>query len=1152
MSTYLRKLKVSLLGVIYGMMVTAPVMAEDIEIYKSTGSITPTTQANVLFVLDTSGSMGSAVYTRPDYEPGTVYPSCFDSNYVYRYTERLSHAYKYCGGGDKWHKIYKLGQVKRKSVVCQDAASLDTIGYYIGRVSQYTSNQWRNSIAVDQPDAFIECENDSGVHGETIGNAMKWASSSNGPWSSDKGDSINWGSTGLSTTLYSGNYLNYLIDTPKTYAGTRISVMQDVISNLVNVTSGVNIGLMRFDRYSDGGMVSAPVEDITTSKTFFLKQLGDMTDGGGTPLSESFYEAARYMQGNPVDYGLSSSPYESVSSSRSGDIYKSPIADECQKNYIILLTDGEPTNDTLANDADRLKKLKLGSCSGNCLDEIAKSIATNDQSTLIGGKQVISTFTIGFAIDNNLLRDTANESYTATKVGKYYLAEDASSLAGTLNEIFENIYDTDTTFSSPAVSVNAFNRATHLNDLYFTLFKPSLGARWDGNFKKYKLDFFVDKDDVDGDKDRTERLPFIADAAGANAIDVTGFFSNKSQSFWSDIVDGDDVTQGGVASEYGNYVARNVYTFTGNYTNTDGVFKPTTSASAKMTAAENDVDKTTVEITEAMLNIVGLPDKLPSIARRDTLLDWAAGIDVLDQYGISGTTGDLRQTIGDPLHSEPALVQYGGTVANPQLIAFVATNDGYLHAFDVADTNDGNLIAGGTELFSFIPQELLLNLNGLMDDVSGDKTYGLDGNVVAWVYDKDENGTISGAAGDHVYLYISQRRGGRNIYSIDVTVPSDPVFRWVIKGGYGQYSELGQTWSTVNVEKIKDGNTEKTVLVFGGGYDTRQDGISVRTDDSVGRAVYIADADSGAMLWSAGPSSTFNPGGMDFSVPARIKPLDIKGDKLMDRMYMADMGGQIFRFDIDNDNGSPLASSITGGRIADLAVDASKPDARKFYYPPDVALIAERGKEAYLAISIASGYRAHPKDLIIQDRIYVLKDKDIYTKPSIYNTLIESDLYDATLNYIGGEGVALDGTTSVQDAAKTALDSSDGWMIKLDDEDSPGSWIGEKGLAETLIIDGVLVVTTFTPNNNTVVSCKPQSGTGKVYLMDIADATPAYPSSVDERVERHIDLEKGGIPPSPSVVIPKDGEPTLCIGTECAAADLSRGVRKTYWYEVEK
>ena len=1144
-------IKLMLLGMVYGMMVTVPAVADDIEIYTTAGSTTITTKANVLFVLDTSGSMGTNVTTQPPYDPTVDYSGgngCYDENRVYGLPYGLRYAPWHCNWYSNWYgRAADLSQVNDSAVVCDAAASLATTGFYTGRVSQYRSNQWRSNISSNDLDSYVECETDNGVHGQNTGNGSVWAAD-NGPWSGDENDSINWGSVGVSATLYSGRYLNYTINAPLTNLGSRISVMQDVIEELIDSTSGINIGLMRFDRYSNGGMVATPVIDldIAANKTRLQTALAAMTASGGTPLSESFYEAARYFQGKAVDYGVNSSPFPSVADSRSGGSYISPISDTCQKNYVILLTDGEPTSDSL--DTARKNNLQLGACGSNCLDEIATSIGTHDQNDDVDGDQFISTFTIGFAIDNALLRDTGEASFQATGVGARYLAEDTVSLTATLNQIFENIYETDTTFSSPAVSVNAFNRSRHLDDLYFTLFKPALGPHWPGNFKKYKLDFFVDVDDENGNGDRIERLPFIADAAGVDAIDSnTGFFKSGARSFWTDgSNDGADVTIGGAAAEHVNNMPRDVYTFTDSYlASTTGVYKPN-AAAADLTAARNSMDKNNNTLTETLLGIVGLPQKITGTPRKETLVDWAAGIDVFGNFGITGSLTDARLDMGDPLHSEPALVQYGGTAAIPDLVAFVATNDGYLHAIDVDD---------GKELFSFVPQELLPNLNVIMDASTGDKTYGLDGNVVAWVNDipaagEDKgNGIIDGS--DHVYLYIGMRRGGKNIYSIDVTDRNKPKLRWVIKGGEGDYAELGETWSSINVEKIKDGADEKTVLIFGGGYDADQDDHSVRTVDDEGRAIFIADADSGELLWKAGQSGDTTVTEMEYSIPARIKPLDIKGDGFIDRLYAADMGGQIFRFDIDNDNGSALAGSITGGRIADLADDGVE-NARRFYYPPDVALIAERGETPYLALSIASGYRAHPNNIEIHDRIYLLKDKNVFNTPATYDTATEAQLYDATVNLAGAEGVN-GADRTLQKAALAAITGSEGWFIDLDDETGTDTWLGEKGLSETLMLDNKIFVTTFVPANNSTPtnSCEPQSGTGKLFIMDVSDGTPVQGASIQERPGRHrYGIKRGGIPPSPTVILTE--KPTICIGTECDPLPGSEGVRKTFWYEQEK
>lgn len=1137
----IKKLKYSLFAVLYGMMISVPVVADDIEIYTSAGTTSATSQANVLFVLDTSGSMGTTVQTRDDFDPSLSYAGglgCYKEDRVYRQLSNISNAFKRCSNS-WWYRNYTkepdLPQVYITSVKCEKAGDF-SIGYYTGRVSQYRNSKWRDSISSNKLSKFIECEADAGVHGKNTGDAAVWAKN-NGPWSSSSSGKINWGSTGLSTTLYSGRYLNYLINAPVTNQGTRISIMKKVIADLLATTSGVNVGLMRFDRYSNGGMVATPVDDIDkdigggeTYADTLIDALDDMTANGGTPLSETFYEAALYYQGKSVDYGNNSSPFNSVAGSKTGSAYKSPIADECQKNYVILLTDGEPTNDSLSS--TRRAKLNIGSCSGNCLDEIAKSVGTNDQSSTVDGDNFLSTFTIGFAIDNQLLQDTARESYLATDIGQRYLADDAVTLADTLNNIFADIYDTDTTFSSPAVSVNAFNRSAHLDDLYFTLFKPATKSHWPGNFKKYKLDFFVDGDDVNKNDDRTERLPFIADVTGVDAIGENGFFDKDARSFWSSETDGFDVEAGGSARELTS--SRKVYTYTGSYTNNSGVHTPPDS-SAGLTSTDNTVDKTNLLLDEAMMGIVGKSEIFSGTPRLETLLDWTKGLDVFNEYGTDGTTADSRLNMGDPLHSEPALIQYGGTVDVPDLVAYVATNDGYLHAVDVDD---------GSTIFSFVPQELLANLDTVMASGSSDKTYGLDGNVVAWINDEDGDGVINGS--DHVYLYVGMRRGGNNIYSLDVTDRSNPELRWVIKGGSGDYAELGETWSNVNIGKVKDGSTEKTVLIFGGGYDTAQDGVTIRTADTVGRAVFIADADTGGKLWSAGPGGTLMQTEMKYSVPARIKQFDLKGDGYIDHLYAADMGGQIFRFDIDNTNDGSLKTSITGGLIADLA-GSGEENARRFYYPPDVALIAEKGEAAYLGLAISSGYRAHPVDTKIQDRIYMLKDYDVFKTPATYKKLTEADLYNATLNHIGG-----DGSEAEKAAAKTGLENADGWYIKLDEEDT-GNWIGEKGLSEALILDGIVIVTTFTPTNaaSTSSSCKPQSGIGKVYYLDTLDASPAYASDADIRSERVKPL-KDGIPPSPNVIITKGGEPTICIGTQCELANVSKGVRKTFWYEVEK
>ncbi len=216
------------------------------------------------------------------------------------------------------------------------------------------------------------------------------------------------------------------------------------------------------------------------------------------------------------------------------------------------------------------------------------------------GKQTITTYTIGFGGDVQsdtdaiaLLKDTASAGG-----GKFYPATDAPSLQDVFDKILGEILAVSSTFSSPAVSVNAYNRATNLDDLYFTLFKPANGPHWNGNLKKFKLAF-----------DTTTGDPFIADKNGVDAVDpTTGFFKDTSVSYWTaaaDAPDGADPAIGGAASRLtlpspDGTPPRNVYTFTGTYSNNNGVMSPS-GVTGDLTSSTNLLSQSNTNITDTML-----------------------------------------------------------------------------------------------------------------------------------------------------------------------------------------------------------------------------------------------------------------------------------------------------------------------------------------------------------------------------------------------------------------------------------------------------------------------------------------------------------------------------------------------------------------------
>src|SRR4030095_1759635 len=91
--------------------------------------------------------------------------------------------------------------------------------------------------------------------------------------------------------------------------------------------------------------------------------------------------------------------------------------------------------------------------------------------------------------------------------------------------------------------------------------------------------------------------------------------------------------------------------------------------------------------------------------------------------------------------------------------------------------------------------------------------------------------------------------------------------------------------------------------------------------------------------------------------------IDLDGDQLADRMYAADTGGRVWRFDIHN--GQPATSLVRGGVFASIGraggAGTDPTDARRFYYAPDVSMMKQDGN-VFLNLAIGSGYPRHPPD----------------------------------------------------------------------------------------------------------------------------------------------------------------------------------------------
>lgn len=1157
MKKVLNKIHSGIVAALTTVIISMPALAEDIEIYQDSNQGASTVKPNIMFILDTSGSMATTLDVDANYDPDHDYSddanNCFDSTRIYpSITSDVA-----CTDTFK-NNYYQLSQNK-----CDRATEAFSVtGMYNSTYAQWnvTNNYWGQLKERDNADYIIDCQPDQGIHGDGGLETYINVSGTTSAYTTNATDSeLSWGSIERDTnTMYTGNWMNYKVSVG-TVNITRSEVMTNVITNMIYSMDGVNVGLMNFNYY-EGGRVRFPVVDITDNRAAMKTELDSWSREMYTPLSETLYEAYLYFTGGNVTYGDTYADVEarrSVDDSRITDSdpsrYKSPVDADfagCQKQFIIYLSDGAPTKDISAD--DEIQGLDgfvsttgsttdcSGSDDGACLDDLAGymnrsqglDVLLPDGTTVSEVK--VNTYTVGFGSDITILQDTAREGG-----GEYFIAYDATQLLTTLTSIISSIRDTHTTFSSPAVSVNAFNRTTHRSELYFTLFKPEVTPHWDGNFKRFKLAF----DD--------QGIPEILDSNDKLAVsNLTGFFKDDALSYWTstdDAPDGDggNTSIGGAASEL----------FTSDVkADARKVYSNINADNSVLSDSSNRIWDDTDLLKEKMGMPTGTTDTVV-IDYYNKLVDWLRGVDVNDDDGDDNTT-DARRILGDPLHAQPALIQYGGTDDNPDITSYVATNDGLLHAFSTET---------GIEQFAFIPQELLPDMNKLFLNTSTKKYYGLDGTVVPYIIDTNVDGVINPLE-DKAYIFFGMRRGGSNYYALDVTDRDNPELMWTIKGGVdssgdaidstlGDYSHLGQTWSKPTLRIIRLNGADVPVLIFAAGYDTNQDSVLVRTADSIGRGIYIINALTGAPLWRMGPDSNadLTDSNMIYSMPSDVSAVDTNGDGYVDHLYVGDMGGQIWRIDIDNGAGntaSSLSTVTTGGRIADFA-DSSVASNRRFYYPPSVAIGANIDDSTYTALVLSSGYRAHPLDRDIQDKIFMLRDLPVNGKPLNYETQYvndtTTDLYDATENLIG------QGTDTEVVSASDSLANSNGWFIDLDKD------AAEKGLTKALIFSGEIFLTTyvpFDPRDTTLLSCEPNEGTGHLYHLNLYDATPVknYDTIISSDPDaltvedRIVDLTRGGIPADPTVITTDEGS-ARCVGTECDRLD-GTGLHKTiYWFE---
>ncbi len=659
------------------------------------------------------------------------------------------------------------------------------------------------------------------------------------------------------------------------------------------------------------------------------------------------------------------------------------------------------------------------------------------------------------------------------------------------------------------------NRA--LQDIYFNLFQPGADVAWYGNIKKLQwlapvgaaagIDGFATAGTI-------AQAP-LTDPPVAAISSVDGQILPDALTFWTDPAgadvlafnpalgevpgrDGRSVTRGGAGQQVPGFLS-----------GSPGATNDEPGARQLFTlAAEGSASLQPLNAAAASLALLGpVLDPADSLSgeQRLAVLRWVRGLDSFD----ADSDGDYLEArpwlLADAPHSRPLAISYGARpgsgyrVDNPDIRLFFGGNDGFFHMLRNTDADLGGS-ESGRETWAFIPPLLLRQQAELAMQIplaTGVYRYGLDGEPVAHILDRDRDGVIDAARGDRVWVYIGQRRGGSNLFAFDMSDPDEPRYKWRIGQDTPGFGQLALTFSTPRIAHVDLGEVAPTpVLIFAGGYHGGWNGEErVGKDggddaDAHGNAIYVVHADTGALIWKAvGPGEAPIPQSgddllfvpeMTDSIPAPLTVIDADRNGVEDRAYVGDSGGKVWRLDLAEHGQLQLAAGAAapgrwGLRLLAILGGSGAAD-RRFFHAPDVVQSRDAQGD-YDGVVIVSGNRAAPTETRVRDYAYLLKDRGTAGAPVPADAppvaaITHTQLADVSDSCAVGNPADCD-----------PGELSAGWKLALQ-----GS--GEKGLSTPLVSNGSIVFTSYVPAASAPQDCPQAPGRSRTYKLALRDGAP--------------------------------------------------------------
>jgi Tfp pilus tip-associated adhesin PilY1 len=574
----------------------------------------------------------------------------------------------------------------------------------------------------------------------------------------------------------------------------------------------VRFGIARFRSGSHGGYVSAAPVSYTTGKSSLDTAVDAFSAGGSTPLAETLFQLYTYFmeRGDSVDrpVGLDSTEFPSYEYKLDGthttgsDYAPDPYAWDCQKQFVIMITDGAPTSDNfstsgsvtlgfstframigdyapdLASEDDwdqAAASATLAATSGvddwtvtstgkeegsppwssssstGYLDDIAKFMADTDARDDIANKQTIDVYTVGFTTVgpvNTLLAKTARNGN-----GEFFPVSQADELTESLTNAIDEIIEKSMSFTAATVPAS---RTTDGDNFYTSFFLPKpISPYWEGHLKNFEFTALGDilTDDgycATGDAENVAPSP---------TCPTSGVLRTTASAFWDAALEMPDPGSRNLFVEFGNTSMFN-------------------QPSRWNTTNVSDIDLGIIdgvdELDEPYLS-AGLTVEADIAA---AVIGVASGCEFNSSPCVPRTNDASEKTyLGDIFHSNPMVVGSPNAPVNESSyhafatshrtrtrVIYAGANDGFLHGFNAGDWQtkekdaNGNLTnvdlipprhdhGTGEELFGFMPYPVRNKIKDLPKEEGAQRAFEtVDGSPIvadAWFYRTVSGGNLT-------------------------------------------------------------------------------------------------------------------------------------------------------------------------------------------------------------------------------------------------------------------------------------------------------------------------------------------------------------------------------------------------------------------------